>query len=224
MNYVELDPAKVSEEQPDFCLEEQAPHIVFTPYLKELRDELAADETNPIILARRFYDFVTTKVMYSFMREYFTIECIPEYCAINLKGDCGVQALLFITLCRMSGISARWQSGLYVTKYYTGCHDWAQFYVAPYGWVFADLFLAEVHGVKETKSVGTITLVISTFSVCQLTLKFKKNSCRRKNGFASIRLIIREENLSTRIMVFASLRWMYHRNSFLWKILKNKLS
>ena len=67
------------------------------------------------------------------MREYFTIECIPEYCAINLKGDCGVQALLFITLCRMSGIPARWQSGLYATKYYTGCHDWAQFYVAPYG-------------------------------------------------------------------------------------------
>ena len=72
------------------------------------------------------------------MREYFTIECIPEYCAINLKGDCGVQALLFITLCRMSGIPARWQSGLYATEYYTGCHDWAQFYVAPYGWVFAD--------------------------------------------------------------------------------------
>lgn len=73
------------------------------------------------------------------MREYFTIECIPEYCAVNLKGDCGVQALLFITICRMSGIPARWQSGLYATDYYTGCHDWAQFYVAPYGWVFADL-------------------------------------------------------------------------------------
>lgn len=138
VNYVELDPEKVSSEQPDFCLEEQAPHIMFTPYLRELRDELAGDETNPVILARRFYDFVTTKVMYSYMREYFTIECIPEYCAVNQKGDCGVQALLFITLCRMSGIPARWQSGLYATEYYTGCHDWSQFYVAPYGWVFAD--------------------------------------------------------------------------------------
>ena len=139
INYVELDPKRVAGEQPDFCLEEQSPHIMFTPYLRELRDELAGDETNPVILARRFYDFVTTKVMYSFVREYFTIECIPEYCAVNLKGDCGVQALLFITLCRMSGIPARWQSGLYATDYYTGCHDWAQFYVAPYGWVFADL-------------------------------------------------------------------------------------
>lgn len=139
IKYVELDPKRVAGEQPDFCLEEQSPHIMFTPYLRELRDELVGDETNPVILARRFYDFVTTKVMYSFVREYFTIECIPEYCAVNLKGDCGVQALLFITLCRMSGIPARWQSGLYATDYYTGCHDWAQFYVAPYGWVFADL-------------------------------------------------------------------------------------
>ena len=49
-----------------------------------------------------------------------------------------MQALLFITLCRMSGIPARWQSGLYATEFYTGCHDWAQFYIEPYGWVFAD--------------------------------------------------------------------------------------
>ncbi len=139
VDYVELDPAKASEEQPDFCTNEQAPHIRFTPYLQELLKEIIGDETNPIIKARKIYDFVTTKVMYSYMREYFTIECIPEYAAINLKGDCGVQALLFITLCRMTGIPARWQSGLYATEFYTGCHDWAQFYVDPYGWVFADL-------------------------------------------------------------------------------------
>lgn len=34
VNYVELDPAKVSEEQPDFCLEEQAPHIRIHSLLK----------------------------------------------------------------------------------------------------------------------------------------------------------------------------------------------
>lgn len=139
VDYVELDPEKVSDEQPDFCTEEQAPHIVFTPYLRAVLDEILDGETNPVKKARKIYDFVTTKVMYSYMREYFTISCIPEYAALNLKGDCGVQALLFITLCRMTGIPARWQSGLYATEFYTGCHDWAQFYVAPYGWVFADL-------------------------------------------------------------------------------------
>lgn len=73
------------------------------------------------------------------MREYFTISNISEYAATNLKGDCGVQAILFITLCRIAGIPAKWQSGLYVSTHYTGCHDWAQFYIEPYGWLFADL-------------------------------------------------------------------------------------
>ncbi|MBO0472582.1 transglutaminase domain-containing protein [Enterococcus ureasiticus] len=139
VDYVELDPEKASELQPEFELNEELPHIRFTPYLEQLLAEILSGETNPIKKARKIYDFITTKVNYSFMREYFTIENISEYAAVNLKGDCGVQAILFITLCRMANIPAKWQSGLYVSQYYTGCHDWAQFYVAPYGWVFADL-------------------------------------------------------------------------------------
>lgn len=67
------------------------------------------------------------------------LPCIPEYCAVNRKGDCGVQALLFITLCRIAGIPARWQSGLSATPESIGPHDWAQFYVEPFGWLHADL-------------------------------------------------------------------------------------
>ncbi|EOH98753.1 transglutaminase [Enterococcus haemoperoxidus ATCC BAA-382] len=139
VDYVVLDPEKASELQPEFELSEELPHIRFTPYLEKLLEEILSGETNPIKKARKIYDFITTKVNYSFMREYFTIDNISEYAAVNLKGDCGVQAILFITLCRMANIPAKWQSGLYVSQYYTGCHDWAQFYVSPYGWVFADL-------------------------------------------------------------------------------------
>lgn len=140
VTYLLLDPARAEGvAQPVFYTEEQAPHIVFTPYLRLLLEEILDGETNPVLRARRIYDYVTTHVMYSYMREYFCIDNISEYAAVNLKGDCGVQALLFITLCRMAGIPARWQSGLYVTEAYTGPHDWAQFYVEPYGWVFADL-------------------------------------------------------------------------------------
>ena len=138
VDYVELDPEKAAEEQPDFCLEEQAPHILFTAFLRELLREILGGERNPVRKARKIYDFVTTKVRYSFVRSYILLENISEYAARNLKGDCGVQAILFITLCRMAGIPARWQSGLVVSELHTGCHDWAQFYAAPYGWVFAD--------------------------------------------------------------------------------------
>ena len=121
------------------CLKEQYPHIRFSPYIRALADEIVGDETIPLEKARRIYDYVTKNVHYSFMREYMIIEDIPQYCARNLRGDCGVQALLFITLCRAAGVPARWQSGLYSHPMYCGSHDWALFYAEPYGWLFADL-------------------------------------------------------------------------------------
>lgn len=139
VDYVCPDPNLVTAEHPDECLEEQAPHILFTPFLEELLAEIKGQETNVLLIARRIYDFITTRVKYSFVREYAGLDNISEYAARNLKGDCGVQALLFITLCRMAGIPARWQSGLYASQLDTGCHDWAEFYVAPYGWLYTDL-------------------------------------------------------------------------------------
>lgn len=119
-------------------LSEQLPYIRFTPYLRALAAELAGDETDPVKKARRFYDFITTRVTYSYVRDYFQIDDLGEYCAVNLRGDCGLQALLFITLCRISGIPARWQSGMSVSEEYTGSHDWAQFWAGGWGWLFCD--------------------------------------------------------------------------------------
>lgn len=131
-----LYPAAPSPTQDD--LGERAPHMLFTPYLRSLAQEIQGAETDPIRIARRFYDFITTRVRYSFVRDYFLIDNISEYAALNLKGDCGIQALLFITLCRIAGIPARWQSGLYTDPQSVGSHDWAQFYVEPWGWLFCD--------------------------------------------------------------------------------------
>ena len=112
--------------------------IRFTPFLRSLAEEITGNETNPLCKAEKIYDYITTHVKYSFMKEYFLLDDIPEYCAINRKGDCGVQALLFITLCRIAGIPARWQSGLSATPESIGPHDWAQFYRL-HGWLHADL-------------------------------------------------------------------------------------
>ena len=119
-------------------LAESGAFMRFTPYLKALAKDLTADAKTDVEKAWRFYRFVTTKVDYSFMRDYFQIDWLNEYCAINLRGDCGLQALLFIILCRIGGIPARWQSGLAVEPSYTGSHDWAQFYLEGWGWLFAD--------------------------------------------------------------------------------------
>lgn len=138
IKYNNPDPNMVSNKQPDFYTEEMLPHIRFTPFLVNLAHEIIGDEKNPLIKARKIYDYVTQNVQYSFMREYASFVNIPEYAAYNLKGDCGVMAILFITLCRIAKIPAKWQSGLYVNPTHIGCHDWAEFYIAPYGWLFAD--------------------------------------------------------------------------------------
>jgi len=119
-------------------LAEELPHLVFTPYLKALAAELKGEETNPLVIARRFYDFVTKQVDYRFVRDYASIDNLSEYCAVNLRGDCGIQALCFIVLCRIAGIPAKWQSGLAAEPDSIGEHDWAQFYVPSIGWVYAD--------------------------------------------------------------------------------------
>ncbi len=138
MVYHNPDPEKIDSAQPSFYTNEQLPHIRFTPYIKALTREIIGNETNQLKKARLIYDYVTSHIMYSFMPNYFEILDIAEYAATGWKGDCGVQALLFITLCRCAGIPARWQSGLYVHPMDVGCHDWAQYYIAPYGWLYAD--------------------------------------------------------------------------------------
>lgn len=122
-------------------LEEQWPHIKFSPYLRMLAEEICGGETNPLIAARKIYDYITTKVNYRYVRDYKTFDTIAECCGLLMRGDCGQQALLFITLCRIAGIPARWQSGISVKPDEPGAHDWCQFYIPSKGWLYADLSL-----------------------------------------------------------------------------------
>lgn len=138
---------KKEVKQPIFYIEEEAPHIVFTPYIRHLAESLTTGATHPLEKAKKFYDFITLHMKYTFMPPYFLLEDIPENCAKSYTGDCGVFALLFITLCRCVGIPARWQSGLAAEPDFCGSHDWVQFYVAPYGWLYAD----PSYGVSATR-------------------------------------------------------------------------
>ena len=119
-------------------LGEWGAYLRFTPYLRALAHELTDGEESDVMKAWRIYEFITTKINYTFMRDYFQFDNHGEYCAVNLKGDCGLQALLMVILCRIAGIPARWQSGMSIDEDYVGSHDWAQFYLKGWGWLFAD--------------------------------------------------------------------------------------
>ncbi len=141
--YVEIDPREVGsydEGSEDYIryTSERPPHIVFTPYLRELAERIVGEEKNPYLKAKKIWDWITSNVRYTYAHDYALYDNISEYVARNRRGDCGMQALLFITLCRIVGVPARWQSSWYMNPVRHGMHDWAQFYVEPYGWLYAD--------------------------------------------------------------------------------------
>ncbi|MBQ3090092.1 MAG: transglutaminase domain-containing protein [Oscillospiraceae bacterium] len=136
--YHDTDAIQADLSQPTFDTQEEEPHIVFTPYIRELVATLSEGTDDPLEKARRFYDFITINMKYTYMPAYFSLENIAETCARSFTGDCGVFALLFLTMCRCAGIPAQWQSGLTAEPEFIGGHDWVRFYIAPYGWLYAD--------------------------------------------------------------------------------------
>lgn len=120
------------------CIGEMEPHIVFSPYIRALVRDLSKDCKTPLEQAKSFYDFITLNFKYTYMPAYFSLENIPDNCARSFTGDCGVFALLFLTMCRCAGIPAQWQSGLAAEPDFIGGHDWVRFYAAPFGWLYAD--------------------------------------------------------------------------------------
>jgi transglutaminase-like putative cysteine protease len=120
----------------------EAPHVVFTPEMRALSQKIGGGEKNPALLAKKFYDWIGENTYYSYAIEYSTIRNISDYCRSRGYGDCGQEAMFFITLCRLNGIPARWQSGWHTFPGIYTIHDWAEIYLAPYGWVPVDPYMS----------------------------------------------------------------------------------
>jgi transglutaminase-like putative cysteine protease len=127
-------------------------HVQFTPEVRSLSEQIAAGETNPCKKARKFYEWIADNIKYSFAIEYSTIRNISEYCRSRRYGDCGQEALVFITFCRLNGIPARWQSGWNIFPGAKSNHDWTEIYLAPYGWVPVDPYM----GIYATRYATTL--------------------------------------------------------------------
>jgi transglutaminase-like putative cysteine protease len=141
--YHAVDPAKVQPEQitPGLApyVAERAPHVVFTEPLRVFSKQVVGEAKNPYDIARRIFAAVDD-IPWAGAREYSTIPDISAYTLDAGHGDCGEQTLLLITLMRMNGIPARWQSGWTFTHHgYDDIHDWAEIYLAPYGWIPVDV-------------------------------------------------------------------------------------
>jgi len=149
--YPRLDPAKT---QPlpanwkDAYLGERLPHLAFTPEIRRQTAQIVGAETNPLTKALKIFRWVSANVPWNAEDEYGIIPSLAVKGFTARRGDCGVQNSVFVTMCRIAGIPARWQSGFETKPQENwGMHDWAEIYVAPWGWLPADAS----YGVQDSK-------------------------------------------------------------------------
>jgi len=117
---------------------ERLPHVPLNAEVRDLAAQIVGAEANPMRKAERIWRWMQDNIRYSSELEYCVMPSVVEKIMVERHGDCGVQALLFIALCRASGVAARWQSGWVTRPGSWNMHDWAEFYAPPYGWLPAD--------------------------------------------------------------------------------------
>jgi len=117
---------------------ERPPHIVFTPDIRSWARDICGNETNPYLKAKKIFEWVCENIPWSGAIEYSLVRNLSMRTLLRKTGDCGMQGLLFISLCRAIGIPARWQSGWSLRPARENMHDWTQIYIEPYGWLYSD--------------------------------------------------------------------------------------
>ncbi len=143
-----VDPAEVGEYDRESPLYRRytasGPNVAVTPAIRATAERIAQGETNPFLIAKKFYHHVVYDLDYSFMPHGALAALgIPEsvYVHEHGYGDCGAQSMYFAALCRAAGIPARASGGMQLFPIAeNGCNDhfWAQFYLPNYGWIPAD--------------------------------------------------------------------------------------
>jgi len=145
-----VDPAKVlpyNTSDPEYRKYTTAStNIALTPEMKKKAREIVGAETNPYLQAQKIYRYVSDTLPYSHaphMQLEATGKPRSVYVLETGIGDCGAQSQYFAALCRSIGIPARVPSGYQMILGPTGTHVWAEYYVEGYGWIPADVTVAE---------------------------------------------------------------------------------
>lgn len=119
---------------------------------RALAADIAEGETNPLRAARRFYDYATGTMSYDAAKQSW--KGSTEHALVCSVGNCNDIHALFVSLCRSSGIPARFVFGQALEPPQPGqdacdlCgyHCWAEFFIAGLGWLPADASCACKYG------------------------------------------------------------------------------
>lgn len=127
-------------------------HMEVTPEIRKLADELCGAETNPVLQARRCFDYVILKSdHYSLFGPAPKGLCLGDAmeCLAGTGDCCTDQHALFIALCRARGIPCRLIYGSRLNyanegkDYDPGYRCWPRFFAPGLGWVPVDVSSAD---------------------------------------------------------------------------------
>jgi transglutaminase-like putative cysteine protease len=153
-----LDPAKA---QPVSDAERQAmkadlsanQHVIIDDKIKALAKEIVGDEKNPVLAARKIYDWVLANIEY-WVKYPDTKKASPvgstEHCLTTKTGNCTDFHSLWTSLARADGIPTRMVYGAFFKAELDGkdkdqsYHCWPEFYVPGTGWVPHDVAVADI--------------------------------------------------------------------------------
>lgn len=121
--------------------------------MRVLAAEIVGEETNPVIAARKIYDWELANIDY-WVKDPENKKASPvgssEYCLTNKTGNCTDFHSLWTSLARASGIPTRMVYGSFLKAELNGLdrdqsyHCWPEFWAPEIGWVPHDVAVADI--------------------------------------------------------------------------------
>ena len=128
-------------------------HVVINDEVRKLSQEIVGKEKNPVLGARKLYDWVLNNVDY-WVKDPQNKKASPvgstEYCLKTKTGNCTDFHSLWTSLARASGIPTRMVYGSFFKAELNGqdadqsYHCWPEFYAPGIGWVPHDVAVADI--------------------------------------------------------------------------------
>jgi hypothetical protein len=131
-----------------------ATHVIVNDRIKSLAGSIVGQESNPVRVARKIYDWTLNNVEY-WVKDPDRLKASPvgstEYCLTSKTGNCTDFHSLFASLAMASGLPTRMVYGSLLKPTLNGLeidgsyHCWIQFYAPQIGWVPLDVSLANIY-------------------------------------------------------------------------------
>ncbi|HXH08723.1 MAG TPA: transglutaminase domain-containing protein [Alphaproteobacteria bacterium] len=129
-------------------------HVVIDDEIRQLADQIVGDESNPVLAARKLYDWVLHNIDY-WVKDPKNKKASPvgstTYCLTFRTGNCTDFESLWTSLARAKGIPTRIVYGSFFKPDLNGYdldqsyHCWATFYAPGLGWIPHDVAVADMY-------------------------------------------------------------------------------